>query len=81
MHQLDLTLATAPITGQAAVRLIPQENLRRLLDRGLVKRGVAFYVLCNQHGSRVWNGRGKVPVWVKDWQAQHGSLDALKATL
>lgn len=30
-----------------------------------------------QNGSLTWTGRGRSPVWVAEWKAQHGSLDGI----
>jgi DNA-binding protein H-NS len=81
MRQLDLTLDQPTLTGQAALRLIPAENLRRLLDRGLVKPGRVFYCLHNKHGHMVWSGRGQLPGWVRQWRDEHGNLDALEVSV
>lgn len=82
MDQLALTLERPEITGHAALRFLADDARRRLLERGLVKRGVPFY-LCHHHtgGLHVWNGRGRVPEWVRQWQRDGGDLDALKAVI
>lgn len=82
MDQLDLMLERPVITGQAALPMMSKESMRRLMARGLVKRGVPFYILANRSGhTRIWTGRGQAPGWVRDWQAHGGDLAALKAVL
>ena len=81
MDQLELTLENR-MTGQAALPMLPAESRRRLLDRGLVRHGVPFYLLHHPTGGiKVWSGRGQVPYWVRQWQADGGDLVALKATI
>ncbi|GGC22986.1 H-NS histone family protein [Pseudoduganella buxea] len=36
------------------------------------------YRLPNDH-SKTWTGRGRQPLWVREWQDKHGNLDGLKA--
>lgn len=81
-EQLDLMLERPVITGQAALPMMSKESMRRLMARGLVKRGVPFYLLANRAGdTRTWTGKGKAPGWVREWQDHGGELAALKAVL
>lgn len=81
MDQIDLMLETPVITGQAALPMMSKESIGRLLARGLVKRGVPFYLAHNASGLRIWSGRGQVPMWVRQWQSDGKDLNELKAVL
>ncbi|MBP8283622.1 MAG: hypothetical protein KAX46_06870 [Chromatiaceae bacterium] len=82
MDQLDLMLERPVITGQAALPMMSKESMRRLMARGLVKRGVPFYLLANRAGDiRMWAGRGQVPGWVREWEHGGNDLNELKAVL
>lgn len=80
--QLQLPFAQQAITGQAALPMLPADTRRRLLDRGLVRSGVPFYLLYSALGGlHVWSGRGQMPAWVRQCQHDGQSLDGLKAVL
>lgn len=67
--------------GQAAINRIPRENLRRLMDRGLVKPGVPFYVIAKDDWSRVWTGRGRTPGFILNHLNLGGKLADMQAVL
>ena len=41
------------------------------------RRSVAAKYRHPENSALTWTGRGRSPIWVADWKAQHGSLDGI----